>query len=97
MLAFFFIAAGAGAVVSHTPNSLTPPSPERAGQVRELWPLLLPCEHCRVVLSGGEAPARDDARGRVGFVRATSNKRSKCDAVRFALDFALFSLFFPMR
>jgi hypothetical protein len=53
MLALFFIAAGAGAVVSRTPNSLTPPPAERAGQVRELWPLLLQCEHRRVILSGG--------------------------------------------
>jgi hypothetical protein len=68
MLALFFIAAGAGAVVSRTPNSLTPPPPERAGQVRELWPLLLQCEHRRViVLSGGGPPARANTRGRVGF------------------------------
>nr|CAB3471912.1 unnamed protein product [Digitaria exilis] len=57
MLALFFIAAGAGAVVSRTPNSLTPPPPERAGQVRELWPLLLQREHRRVILAGG-APER---------------------------------------
>ena len=52
MMALFFIAAGVGAVVSRTPNSLTPPPSERAGQVRELWPLLLQCEHRRVIVSG---------------------------------------------
>jgi hypothetical protein len=73
MLALFFIAAGAGAVVRRTPNSLTPP-PERAGQVRELWPLLLQCEHLRVILSGGEAlvrATRADATG--SYVRRAAS------------------------
>lgn len=37
--------------VSLTPNSLTPSPLEklRDGHVRELWPLLLQCEHRRVI------------------------------------------------
>lgn len=52
--------------VSLTPKSLTPaaedadedePPVERVGQVRELWPLLLQCEHRRVMVTeSAESP-----------------------------------------
>jgi hypothetical protein len=75
-LALFII--GAGADVSRTPNSLTPLP--RAGQVRALWPLLLQCEHRRVIPAGARcALARASALVRVGFVRATSSERTKSD------------------
>jgi hypothetical protein len=96
MLALFFIAAGAGAVVSRTPNSLTPPPAERAGQVRELWPLLLQCEHRRVILSGGGNLVRATrADAWASYVRrAASDERSKCEAVCSGL---LSLLSFPRR
>jgi hypothetical protein len=56
MLALFLIIDPS---VSLTPKSLTPDNgeededarEERVGQVRELWPLLLQCEHRRVMVS----------------------------------------------
>jgi hypothetical protein len=96
MLALLFIAAGAD--VSRTPNSLSPPP--REGQVRVLWPLLLQCEHRRVIPAGARGTlARASALVRVGFVRATSSERTKSDAPS-ALWFLLASpldLCFPTR
>ena len=92
MLALFFIAAGVGAVVSRTPNSLTPPPSEWAGQVRELWPLLLQCEHRRVIVSGEEALVRATlADAWASYVRRAA---SVPNATSCALGCSLSSLFF---
>lgn len=102
MLALFFITAGAGAVVSRTPNSLTPPPPpaaaaERTGQVRELWPLLLQCEHRRVILSGG-APARGLGSGTCADAWASYVRRAGAFQMRRrVLWISLSSLLFPRR
>lgn len=101
MLALFFITAGAGAVVSRTPNSLTPPPPppaaERTGQVRELWPLLLQCEHRRVILSGG-APARWLGSGTCADAWASYVRRAGAFQMRRrVLWISLSSLLFPRR
>ena len=82
MLALFFIAA-TGGDVRCTPKSLTPP-PERAGQVRALWPLLLQCEHRLVIPTAGEAPQGVFARACVRTRSAGSQRKrtARCVAVR---------------